>query len=288
MTATSVIDRRRFLAAAAAGAGTLMAPSVRAESFLSTPAPADYFHGLKVGMASYTVRKFSRREALEMTERLGLKYIKFKQDFHLPLDTPLDEVSRAAELIRQRGMTLTGCGVVYMGNDETKIKNLFEYAKAAGMEVITAAPDEDALPAFSRMAKAYDIKVAIHNHGPNDKRYPSALDAYKLAKQLDERIGCCVDIGHTVRIGENVAEILEQVQDRLYDLDLKDETQPTAKGSPLEVGRGCIDIPGVLKTLKKINYQGLVALEYEKDADAPFPGMSESIGYIRGVLDGMA
>jgi len=135
-----------------------------------------------------------------------------------------------------------------------------------------------------KYVKQFDIKVAIHNHGPGDKRYPSPLDAYRLAKPLDPRIGVCIDIGHAVRNGDNEVEVIHAVKDRLYDLHLKDVTAREAKGDTVEVGRGVIDIPGMLKALLEIKFSGHAALEYEIQENNPLPGMIESFAYIRGVL----
>jgi sugar phosphate isomerase/epimerase len=134
------------------------------------------------------------------------------------------------------------------------------------------------------MAKEYDIRVAIHNHGPTDKKYPSPLDVLRLIKDRDPRMGCCIDVGHTVRIGQDPIPIIEQCASRLFDFHIKDVTGPTGKDVPTEVGRGVIDIVAVLKTLMKVNYSHHVGLEYEAHADNPMPGIIESYAYIRGVL----
>jgi len=218
-----------------------------------------------------------------MMKKIGMKYVTLK-DFHLKMDSTQEERREAARKVKEAGVTLMGCGVVYLKNDAQQIRNAFEYARDAGMPVMVSAPDLDALPAVARMAEEFDIKVAIHNHGPNDDRYPSHMDAYKSAKQFGEHMGVCIDIGHTVRLGVNEVEAVHAVHDRLYDFHIKDVTARDAKGGAIEVGRGVIDIPGVLKALLEVGFTGHVALEYEKDADNPMPGMIESYAYMRGAL----
>jgi len=152
------------------------------------------------------------------------------------------------------------------------------------MPTIVCSPDPEALDTVEKFAKQFDIRVAIHNHGPSDKRYPSPLDVMKLVKGRDSRMGACMDVGHTVRINEDPVAVLQQVATRLYDFHMKDVTSATPEGKPTEVGRGVIDIVAVLRTLQKMKYPYNVALEYEANGDNPMPGVIESYAYIRGVL----
>lgn len=239
---------------------------------------------LKLGVASYSLRKFPLAEAIQMTKRCGVEYIALK-DFHLPLTATKEEIQIAAKMIADAGLHLVGCGVVYMPKDEAFIRNVFEYAKTANMPVIIASPDHDALPICNQMVQEYDIKIAIHNHGPGDSKYPLATDAYRLVKDLDPRMGVCPDIGHIKRIGGDPVAEIKAVFDRMHDMHIKDVSAAEPAGYTCEIGRGVIDIPEVLRTLLKLGYKGHVALEYEKDAEDPLPGMAESFGYLRGVLD---
>jgi len=160
----------------------------------------------------------------------------------------------------------------------------FEYAKAAGMKIIVGVPVPETLPLVDKLVKQYDIKVAIHNHGPTDKVYPIPATAYEKIKDLDKRIGLCDDIGHTMRAGVDPCESAEKFADRLMDVHMKDVSAADAKGGAVEVGRGVIDIPKYIRTLAKIKFSGILSLEYEKDADDPMPGLAESVGYVRGVM----
>jgi len=186
--------------------------------------------------------------------------------------------------IQDAGLTLMGGGVIYMKNDEAAIRNYFEYAKDAGMPTIICSPEPDALGTLEKMVRQYDIRIAIHNHGPGDKKYPSPLDVLRLVKTLDQRMGVCIDVGHTVRIGQDPVEAIQKCATRLYDFHLKDVTAAAPQGKSIEVGRGVIDIVAVLKQLVKIQYQYHLALEYEAKETAPLAGMCESFGYTRGVL----
>lgn len=235
-----------------------------------------------LGLASYTFREFGLEETLAMTQRLALKRIALKS-FHLPLDSSREKIEEIAAKVRRAGLDLYGCGVVYMKN-RNEVNHAFEYAQAAGIKVIIGVPDPELLGLVNRKVKDYDIQVAIHNHGPTDKVYPTPESAYKRIQGLDRRIGLCIDIGHTQRAGIDPAESARKFADRLLDVHIKDVTAADKSGSTIEIGRGIIDIPRFLQTLDAIGYMGTAGFEFEKDGKDPLPGVAESVGYVRGVL----
>jgi len=237
---------------------------------------------LKLGMASYTFREFSLDETLEKTKRLGLTRICFK-DFHLPLESTETEIKVVAKKVKDVGLELYGCGVVYMKTEE-EVNRAFDYAKAAGMRMIVGVPNHEFLGLVNDKVKEYNMQVAIHNHGPGDKVYPTPESAYERIKSLDSRIGLCLDIGHTQRSGINPSDSALKYADRLLDVHFKDVSASTKEGGTVEVGRGVIDIPQFIKTLLKIKFSGIASLEYEKDSKDPLPGAAESVGYVKGVL----
>lgn len=225
----------------------------------------------------------SLEDAIKATRRLGLVYISLK-DFHLPMDSSAEQRREVAGKISQAGLRLMGCGVVYMKDDQQQIRNAFEYARDAGIPTIVASPDLAALPIVDRMVKEFDIKIAIHNHGPEDKKYPTPESVAKAIEGYDNRIGHCIDIDHTTRAGLDPAKEIRKYASRLYELHYKDVDKAAPGGKTIEAGRGVIDLPAVLKALVGIKFQYHVALEYEKDEYDPVPGMAESIGYTRGIL----
>ena len=212
-----------------------------------------------------------------MANSVGLKHIALK-DVHLAMKSTPEQFKEVAAQVKAAGIDLYGGGVIYMRN-EVQVNQAFDYAKAAGMRVIIGAPDPELLPLVDKKVKEYNIKVAIHNHGPDQKVFQVPEVIYEKIKDLDKRIGLCNDIGHTTRAGVDAATSIEQYGDRLLDVHMKDETGTTAAGHPIEVGRGVIDIPKVIRALIKINYTGFVSFEYEKDDNDPLPGLAESVGY---------
>jgi inosose dehydratase len=277
---TPQINRRHFLQAGLLGSTLALGGTTIAAVVKPDRAPDD---GLKIGMASYTYRKFTLDQAIEMTKDAGLKYINLK-DMHLPLNSTKEECQAARAKIEAAGLKLMGGGVIYMKNNEDDIRKYFDYALNAGMPVIVCTPDADALDTVEKMAKQTGVMVAIHNHGPDNKAYPSPLDVLKLIKDRDPLMGICMDVGHTARVGVDPVECVEQCGARLHDMHMKDETKAEKDGKPTEVGRGVLDIVGILKALEARKFPYHIGLEYEAHQDNPQPGVRESIGFIRGVL----
>lgn len=202
---------------------------------------------------------------------------------HLPLDSDAETIQKGVSLCKDKGLTLYGGGVIYM-KSKSQVDQAFEYAKTAGMEMIVGVPNHELLEYVEGKVKKYDIKLAIHNHGPGDKLYPSAESAYNLIKDLDPRMGLCIDIGHTKRINRDPEQDVKDFFDRVFDIHVKDVTKAEKNGSTCIIGRGVIDFPSFLKVIVKLGYKGTLALEYEADGNDPLPGMMESFGYIKGIL----
>ncbi len=274
--------RRRFLQSAAVA--TAVSLTQRPVKAATTGQNADLTvkPAFKLGMASYTFRAFPLEQTVEMTARLGLKYIAFKS-MHLPLESSDEQIAKVAAKVRQAGLELYGGGVIYM-NTADEVNRAFDYAKAAGMKVIIGVPKHDLLGLVDEKVKQFDIKVAIHNHGPGDLLYPTPESAYEKIKGLDKRIGLCIDVGHSQRSGIDPSDPAEKYADRLIDIHIKDVDAATAEGKTIEMGRGVIDIPKLLRTLVKTGYAGIAAFEFEKDEKETLPGVAESIGFTRGVL----
>jgi inosose dehydratase len=236
----------------------------------------------ELGLASYTLREFNLADTLAMTRRVGLKYICFKS-MHLPLDSTPAQIRDTVQKVKDAGLILYGGGVIYM-NNEKQVSEAFDYARAAGMKVIVGVPKPDLLPLVNDKVRQYDIKVAIHNHGPTDKTYPTPSSIIEKIGNLDKRIGLCIDIGHTMRAGVDPSVPARKYADRLLDLHIKDVSAANRNGHGVEMGRGVIDIPEFFRTLMSTGYDGIASFEYEKDAKDPLPGLAESVGYARGVL----
>lgn len=242
----------------------------------------------KLGVASYSLRKFSRKEAIRMTRQLGVDYINIKS-FHLPHEYTPDELKAGRKEIEEAGLTIIGGGTIKMQKDsDDAIRPLFEYAKHCGMPLMVIAPTPDVMPRVEKFVKEYDIKVAIHNHGPEDKYFPGPKEGLDVIEGMDPRVGLCIDVGHTTRTGVDVIESIATAGDRILDMHMKDLSDLMKKDSQVAVGQGKMPVAGIFKQLAKMNYTGFVNLEYEIFANDPLPGMQHSFAYMRGVIDGLA
>ncbi len=272
------MNRRHFVQRTALGSAALTL-GLSAGTLVGA---ADSYRGLKMGLASISFRDFTLDQGIVMTKELGVKGLALRQA-HLPLNSTPAELKEAARKIKDAGLELLGVGVINM-KKEDDVRSAFDYAKGASVPTIVCSPEPALLDAVEKCAVEYKIRIAIHNHGPTDKHYPSPLDALKLVKDRHELMGICMDVGHTARNGEDPAEVLRKCSRRLYDIHMKDVTEATATGKACVVGQGVIDVPAVLKALVNLKFPYHVALEYETDWTAPMPGMKASFEYMRKVL----
>ncbi|MGA2649891.1 MAG: sugar phosphate isomerase/epimerase [Terracidiphilus sp.] len=281
------LSRRNFfqsgalIAAACAVSGSVPA---FAEPVVASVKPSP----VHLGMASYTFRNFTRAQLIGFMKQLNLSELNAKDaKDHLPMD-PAEEAKALADYAAA-GIRVHAAGTIYFQKDEDEdIRSKFEYAKRAGISVIVAGdPTPQILPRIEKFVKEYDIRFAIHNHGPEDKVWPSPLDVLKAVKDMDPRMGCCIDVGHCERAGTDVVQAIHEVGPRLFDMHIKDLTSFQSKESQVAVGQGIMQIRGMFEALIEIGYKGFVDLEYEIHGDDPMPGVIESIGFMRGVLAGM-
>jgi inosose dehydratase len=294
MSFPRVLTRREALKTAALGA--LAFPLLNARSFAAEPtassagvAKDDREHGLRFGVAGYTFRDINVADSITALKVLRIKNACiFKNQLNWETATP-DEVKAVAGKYHAAGIALSGTGVINLSNDEAKCRRAFGNVRVGQVATMICKPDLNALPLVEKLAKEYDQKLAIHNHGPEDKLYPTPADTFNAIKSLDSRLGVCIDIGHSMRAKADPVATLRQYASRLYDLHLKDSAAvPGAIADiPVEIGTGHIDIRGVLKTLLDLKYSGVVEFEYEKVAANPITGLAESVGYVRGLLAAM-
>jgi sugar phosphate isomerase/epimerase len=283
------ITRRMLLtvgAAALTGAIATHADALPQSDVRPKPATGDPWHGLKIGVASYTLRNMPLDAAIKAIQRVGLHYVSIK-DAHLPMKSTAEERHAVAQKFKEAGITPLSCGNVGMQNSEENIRQAFEYARDAGLPTIVCAPPPDALPILDKMMKEFDILIAIHNHGPEDKHFPSPNEVWAAVQPYDRRVGLCIDIGHSARAGVDPAEAIRKYHERLYDCHFKDIAALKPNGAPIECGRGALDLKAVLKSLLASRYEHHVGFEYEKDANDPLPGLAESVGYTRGLITGI-
>jgi sugar phosphate isomerase/epimerase len=276
-------NRRDFLmggAALAASAALLETAASGQTTPVRRPASP-----VRLGIASYSFHEFQRHLALQYTKQLKTTLICLK-DVHLPMGSA-EEVKRGAAEVARAGLTLAGLGVINFEKSDDDARRKFEYAKAAGAPMIVGSCNPDDVARLERFVREYGIKVAIHNHGPEDKNFPSPFDVLKALEGRDPRLGLCIDLGHSARAGADVVAAIKAAGPKLFDMHIKDLADLSSRESQVIVGEGLMPVPEIFRALIGIGYQGEVNLEYEIDSDNPMPGMQRSFAYMRGVLAGM-
>jgi sugar phosphate isomerase/epimerase len=286
---TNMLSRRNFigsgaLAAVAFGSGGVFAPT--GELAKASPA-SGVASRIRLGLASYTFRNFNRAQMIDFMKQLNVLDLNAKDvKDHLPMD-PQDEAAALADYA-SAGVKLHAAGTIYFAKDEDgDIRTKFEYCKRAGIGVIVAGdPAPGTLPRIEKFVKEYDIRIAIHNHGPEDTLWHSPLDVLNAVKDMDPRIGCCIDAGHTARTGTDVVAAIQKAGPRLFNVHLKDLANFQDKESQVAVGNGIMPLRRIFEALAANRYDGFVDLEYEIHPDDPMPGVIASFASMRGVLAG--
>ncbi len=283
---TRVLSRRNFICSGAAAAAFAASRNVLAPA--EERPSADQASPIRLGLASYTFRNFTRAQTIGFMKQLNVLELNAKDvKDHLPTD-PQAEAAALADY-SSAGVRLHAAGVIYFAKDEdADIRAKFEYCKRAGIAVIVAGdPAPETLPRIEKFVKEYDIRIAIHNHGPEDKLWHSPLDVLKAVKDMDPRMGCCIDAGHTARAGTDVVEAIRHAGPRLFNVHMKDLTSFQDKESQVAVGDGIMPVRKMFDALVATKYKGFVDLEYEIHPDDPMPGVIGSFAYMRGVLAGL-
>lgn len=277
--------RRTFFKKSMAGA-LLLGVASQANAFIANsikpkaPKATNPFH---LGMAGYTFVNFDLDTTLKTMQRLDIHYLCIK-DFHLPFDSTDEQIKAFHAKCADHGVTGYAVGPIYMKTEE-EIDRGFAYAKRVGVKLIVGVPNYELLPYVDKKVKEYGFNYAIHLHGPDIALYPDATDVWENTKDLDPRIGMYLDIGHDLRNGCDPVADLRKYHTRVFDMHIKDVTDSSKAGVGIELGRGKIDFPELIKAMREVNYTGMCSLEYEKDMKDPFLGITESIGYFKAMSD---
>lgn len=285
---TTCVSRRGFMRTGALVATTLAASNDRSPLWAQQSSLVDHPAPINLGLASYTFRNFTRAQLIGFMKQLNVSALNAKDTKdHLPMD-PRQEATALSDYAAA-GIKLHAAGAIYFPkNEDEDIRAKFEYCKRAGIGTIVAGdPAAETLPRIEKFVKEYNIRIAIHNHGPEDKLWPSPMDVLKAVKNMDPRMGCCIDVGHTVRAGADVVQAMREAGPRLFNVHMKDLADFKDKESQVAVGEGLMPVREMFATLSAMQYQGFVDLEYEIHPDDPMPGVISSFSFMRGVLAGM-
>jgi sugar phosphate isomerase/epimerase len=271
------VSRRTALKTGAVGLVGAQCAAAMAEALTNNP-----FAPLKVGVHSYSLRKFPFPEAVRITKELGVRYLSLNP-LHLPLESTPEQCAEAKRLLESAGITILGCGVVQFTADEAAARQAFGFARTMNMRVIAGNPAPESFDLLDKLVEEYGIPIAIHNHGP-EGIYSVPEDSLKVFRSHHKLIGACVDVGHYERSGIKAAEALRALSERLYDVHLKDVNRRDRAGHAVVMGEGVIDLDAVADVLLELKFEGHVALEYEAEPESPQASMAKSLAYFREIL----
>jgi sugar phosphate isomerase/epimerase len=271
----STISRRQFvLASAAVAAGTMFS------RFASAAAAS----GFKLGIQLYSLRGFPVDQALQHASELGFEQVEFYSGM-LATSSTAEEIKAMRDRVAKLGMSISAHGVNHFSSDAKANRQLFEFAKALGIPLITADPDPESFDNLNDLVQEFDIRVGIHNHGPKH-RYNKAIDVLDAIKGRDSRIGACADLGHFIRSGQSATEVIRLLEGRIFGIHLKDfaEMQDVTKGVIL--GKGHLDVEGVFRALKAVGFpqNGAISLEYEENPQDPIDEIRQCVDVAKTAL----
>ena len=276
---SSPIARRRFLQQSAVAVG-----GVVASSFIARTLRAAEFEGFNVGLQIYSLRGFSVDDALLKCHDMDVSHIEFYPGMFSPDSTP-EQIAALKEKLEGYGQVITAHGVNRLTKDHEKNKKLFAFAKAAGIRNLSADPDPDSFESLDSLVKEYDIRVAIHNHGPKH-RYNKVVDTLQAIEGHDERIGACADLGHYIRSGEKPEDVIRALKGRLYGVHLKDFAEMQDKTHGVILGKGHMNVEQVFVALREVKFpaDGALSLEYEENPKDPIADIKECLEVARTVV----
>ena len=275
-------SRRAFLGSAALAAARPGFAGPEAKDAARTAA-------VRLGLCSYSMFKSKLPDVIAAARGFGIRYVNIKPEAHCPVDSSPAQIAEVVKMLDDAGLQLVGTGTTYLQKlDEGAIRQAFEYNKALKSPLMVIGPTVETLPMIEKMVKEYNIKAAIHNHGPSDKHFPPPQSALAAIKGADPRLGLCMDIGHTMRTGTDPVAAAKEAGPRLLDMHAKDVKLNNGKWDSVDCGDGDINLAALFRYLQKTGYKGTANLEYEVKATDKMPGMTKCFAYMRGVLAGLA
>ena len=280
----SNLSRRQFLVASSAAVAATSLPRKMFADKASSGGSGEY----KLGIQMFSLRKFSLDDALRHASELGFQQVEFYKGM-LATDASADEIAATKKKVADLGMSISAHGVNKLTGDADQNRRIFEFAKALGVRTITADPDPESFENLDKLVEEYDIRVAIHNHGPRH-RYNKAIDVLDAIKDHDQRIGACADLGHYIRSGEEPTQVIRLLKGRLYGIHLKDFAEMKDKTEGVILGKGHLDTEGVFQALKAVGFpsDGAISLEYEENPENPIEDIRQCVAVAKAAMNKVA
>ncbi len=272
----NTLSRRRWIATTSAACA--------ATSFFSSAVLAAESARMKLGIQMYSLRGYDADTALRHAKELGFEQVEFYSGM-FPTNASSEAIAAMKKKVDELGLSISAHGVNHFSKNAEANRKLFEFAKAIGVPTITADPDPDSFDNLDELVKEFDIRIAIHNHGPGH-RYNQVVDVLNAIEGHDERIGACADLGHYIRSGQKPGEVIRLLKGRLYGIHLKDFAEMKQKTKGVVLGKGHMDVEGVFFALKSVNFpdNGAISLEYEENPGNPLEEIRECVAVAKAAI----
>lgn len=272
------VTRRNVLQSISMATAALALPSLQSMA-------ASYKYKFKLGIQLYSLRSFPVDQALKHAKDAGFEQVEFYSGM-FPIDSSKEKIAEIVGMVQKHGMTISAHGVNPFGKNSDANRKIFEFAKAAGIKTLSADPTPDSFDNLNALVKEFDIRIAIHNHGPTH-RYNKAVDVVRAIDKSDERIGACADLGHFIRSGEKPVDVIRLLKGRLYGIHLKDFAEMQDKTKGVILGKGFLNCAEVFEALDKVGFpaDGALSLEYEENPKDPIADIRECYAIARKALD---
>ena len=279
----TLVNRRGFLqhtaALAAAATGASLSGTLSSAAVTDDP-----YRGLPIGVQSYSLRNYDVQQAIRHIQGLGVHFVEFSLQ-HLPLDSSPEQIAQLQARLKQAELAISGHGVNEFSADHAANRRVFEFAHKLGIRNLPANPKPDSFDSLERLVEEYNIRIAIHNHGPG-ALYDKLDSVQQAVRNRHKLIGACVDTGHTLRSNEDPVKWIHELGARVFALHVKDVAEKQDRTRNVVLGTGHLDVVGMFKALRDIKFpaDGSLALEYEANPENPIDEMKECIAVAKEAI----
>ncbi len=229
----------------------------------------------QLAIHTYTLRNLTFEQAIEFAQRHGIKELQLTSNHIDPQSSPEVWVKKKAALAAA-GLHAYTLGVASTSMKPEENRKLFELAKVMGMKLVVVEPSDFRIwDNLEALAKEYDIRVAVHNHGIKSL-YGNPAVVKQVIGHRDSRLGVCLDVGWITSSNLDAAKVYREYEGRVFDLHLKDKVvKKTEKGDDValdtEIGAGHANLKGLFSELQKSGYTGHLAIETDSNDFAKAP-----------------
>ncbi len=229
----------------------------------------------RIGLQTWTVREMTFEQAVDFAVSHGIRDIELSRQVN-PKD-PQEINAKKKALLEAKGLRPYTFGVNETSLDKEENRKLFEFARFMGFKLIIVEPQDFKIwDNLEELAKEYDIRVAVHNHGIKSL-YGNPAVVRAVLKHRDRRLGVCLDVGWVTAAGFDAAKVFAEYDGRVFDIHLKDKrVEKMKEGDDValdtRIGEGQANLKGLLGKLRDAQWSGVMAIETDSPEFARNPG----------------